>query len=231
MGEVFGANSRCYQSSLLKDLPIGSSTTATCYESFCTGPNELRVKIDSYYYLCPPGSSISVIGYGGTIQCPDRIASVCPSSVNDTTWPTFLTISPNAGGPGLDVTITGRNFVQGTSVSIGGTLNNINVISSTTITGNIPNSDKYKNPASLIDTKVSVVITDVKGRATVGYNAFTIKLTLNKQFFKNALQYLADNWLITAALIAAIIVTCCVCGYCCYRQKGKAEEADTDYYD
>lgn len=57
-----------------------------------------------------------------------------------------------------------------------------------------------------------------------------VQVKLNKEFIKNALEYLKDNPLIAAAIAAAIVITCSICGYCCYRQKGKAEEADTEYY-
>lgn len=69
-GEVFGENSRCFDSSLVKDLPLGGSTDTACYETYCTGPQELRLKIGDYWYLCPPGSEIKVVGFGGVVKCP-----------------------------------------------------------------------------------------------------------------------------------------------------------------
>ncbi len=81
-GETYSDNARCYQSSLLKGLPIASPTAMTCYDTFCTGPSELRVKVDSYYYDCPPNADISVIGYGGTISCPGVCLSILSISHN-----------------------------------------------------------------------------------------------------------------------------------------------------
>lgn len=231
-GETFGADSKCYTSSLLKDLPVGGTTTQVCYTSACTAPTELRVKVGSYWYLCPPGSSIEVIGYGGTLDCPSKITQICADSPNDDTWPVFSAISPNSGGPGLKVTIYGRNFLDGLKVTIADDLIDLVVHNTTTITATIPDSEKYKNPANLIDQDKSVIITDTKDRTAVGYNAFTIKIALNWQFIKNALDYLGSNWLITAGLIAGIGIALLCCCYCIYRQKGDAEEADTEeYYD
>jgi hypothetical protein len=229
-GEEFGDSARCFDSSLLKDLPVGGTNNQVCYTSACSAPDELRVKVGSYWYLCPPGGKISVIGFGGQLACPDRIQQICANSATDSTWPIFSTISPNAGGPGLKVTISGRNFLPGIKVSIDDNLNDVVVVSSTVITATIPNSNHFKNPANIIERKSSVVVTDTKGRSAVGYNSFTIKVKFNVQFIKNALEYLGDNWLITAAIVAAIVVTCLICGYCCYRQKGQAEEADTEEY-
>lgn len=229
-GEVFGENSRCFDSSLVKDLPLGGGSDATCYETYCTAPNELRLKIGDYWYLCPPGSEIKIVGFGGVVKCPSRIQQICAGSATDTTWPIFSAISPNSGGPGLRVNISGKNFVEGTVVRIGDPLTQVTVHSSTLISATIPNSDRFKNPTNLIEQDESVVITDPKGRSTVGYKKFTIKVKLNKEFIKNALEYLKDNPLILAAIIGAIVITCGICGFCCYRQKGKAEEADTQEY-
>lgn len=230
-GASFGPASRCFKSSLAENLPVGQTSAALCYTSACTGPQELRVKVGSYWYMCPPGSTISVKGYGGTLSCPDRIENVCPSSSNDTTWPIFSTISPNSGGPGLNVTIYGHNFLPGISVSIDDSLINVVVVSPNMLFATIPTSDRFTRPTNLISQQESVVLTDTKGRSSVGYNAFTIKVDLDGEFFRNALQYLKDNWLITAAISAAGAVTLLCCGYCCYRQKGDASEADTDYYE
>jgi len=243
MGESFSHNSRCFTSSLAKGLALAGPSNPACYESYCTGPQELRVKIGSYWYLCPAGSNIKIIGFGGTLSCPPIIAQVCGTingtlagSLNgtypgaDNGWPLFVSISPSSGGPGLNVNITGKNFLDGIQVSIGDPLINVVVRTPTLITATIPSSDRFDNPTNIISQQESVVIVDKKGRSSVGYDKFTIKVKLNKTFLKNAANYLRDNWLITAAIVVAIAVTCLVCGYCCYRQKGKAEEADTDYY-
>ena len=70
MGESFTQNSRCFTSSLAKGLALAGSTTSACYETYCTAPQELRVKINGYWYQCPAGSNIKVIGFGGTLTCP-----------------------------------------------------------------------------------------------------------------------------------------------------------------
>lgn len=66
--------------------------------------------------------------------------------------------------------------MEGTTVRIGDPLTQIIVHSSTLISATIPNSDRFKNPTNLIEQEASVVITDPKGRSTVGYNRFTIKV-------------------------------------------------------
>jgi len=241
MGETFSANSRCFSSSLAKDLIVAGTTAAACYETYCTGPDELRVKIGGYYYLCPAGANIKIIDFGGTLSCPRRVEQIC-GSINGTLagstsgtypgadpgWPVFTAISPNKGNIGLRVNITGKNFLAGSQVIVGDPLDDVVVVSSTLITGVIPSSDRFKNPANIIEQAVSVIIVDPKGRSTVGYDTFTIKVTINKTFFKNAAEYLKDKWFVTTAIVVAIVLTCLCCGYCCYRQKGKAREAGTE---
>jgi hypothetical protein len=248
MGESFNSNSRCFTSSLAKGLALAGPTNPSCYETYCTGPEELRVKIGGYWYICPAGSEIKIIGFGGTLSCPDKIQQIC-GTVNGTIggsidgtnpgypgggsgdggWPSFIAISPNAGGPGLKVSITGKNFVSGCKVTIGDPLDDVEVVSPTLITAVIPNSNRFKNPTNIIQQKESVIIIDPKGRSTVGYEKFIIKIKLNKDFLKRSAEYLRDNWLVTSAIVVAIVVTCLVCGYCCYRQKGKAKESENDY--
>jgi hypothetical protein len=63
-------------------------------------------------------------------------------------------------------------------VSIGDDLDDLVVLSSDLITGKIPDSSLYNSPANLIDRQESVIITDTKGRTTVGYDKFTIQVTL-----------------------------------------------------
>jgi hypothetical protein len=70
----------------------------------------------------------------------------------------------------------GKNFLAGSQVIVGDPLDDVVVVSSTLITGLIPSSDRFKNPANIIEQAVSVIIVDPKGRSTVGYDTFTIKV-------------------------------------------------------
>ena len=74
--------------------------------------------------------------------------------------------------------ISGQNFIAGIQVVIGDPLINVEVVSPGLITAVIPSSNRYKNPTNIIDQQESVIISDPKGRSTVGYNKFTIKVGL-----------------------------------------------------
>lgn len=75
-GEYFSPASRCFVSTLAKSLPFGGEKKPVCYETYCTGNNELKVRVGRYWYDCPAGSAIPVVGFGGLLTCP----SVCTDS-------------------------------------------------------------------------------------------------------------------------------------------------------
>ena len=72
-------------------------------------------------------------GPGGT--------DILPGGFTYLQGPTITAITPNQGlvGGGTAVTITGTDFVGGTTVTIGGNeLLNLNIVSTTAITGDTP---------------------------------------------------------------------------------------------
>ena len=68
--EYFSDNSRCFLSTLVKNIPFGGDEKPVCYETYCTGDNELNVRVGRNWYNCPSGASIRVVGYGGVLFCP-----------------------------------------------------------------------------------------------------------------------------------------------------------------
>ena len=64
--------------------------------------------------------------------------------------PTVSTISPASGPAGTAVTITGSNFVEGTTARLGGqTLGDLGIVSPTELSGTVPTSVK-PGPADLV---------------------------------------------------------------------------------
>ncbi|XP_029939867.1 leishmanolysin-like peptidase 2 [Salarias fasciatus] len=81
-GELFGPDSRCFFSSLIRrSVPScqpqpggpGASVEGLCYRHRCTGPNRFQIQVSgSGWVNCPAGGSIQVKGYQGSVSCPDR---------------------------------------------------------------------------------------------------------------------------------------------------------------
>ncbi|KAM9836575.1 ciliated left-right organizer metallopeptidase [Aulostomus maculatus] len=111
-GEIFGSDSRCFFSSLTRQSQFRPLTSATrmgrCYRHRCTGPNRYQVQVSGSDWVdCPAGGTIQVLGYQGSVFCPDRrlclYPDVAPPSNDDITLPASVTSGPD-GNPVRDGT-------------------------------------------------------------------------------------------------------------------------------
>ncbi|KAM4536280.1 ciliated left-right organizer metallopeptidase [Odontesthes bonariensis] len=103
-GEVFGFDSRCFFSSLIRQMdqsdlvPFSSSVEGRCYRYRCTGPNRYQIQVSgSEWADCPAGGTTEIKGYHGSVFCPDRRLCLYP----DVTPP----LEP--GNPPLNFTSSG----------------------------------------------------------------------------------------------------------------------------
>ncbi|XP_054863745.1 ciliated left-right organizer metallopeptidase isoform X1 [Amphiprion ocellaris] len=77
-GEIFGSDSRCFFSSLIRQnhsqfIGFSSSVEGRCYRHRCTGPNRYQIQVcGSGWVDCPAGGTTEIKGYEGLIFCPDR---------------------------------------------------------------------------------------------------------------------------------------------------------------
>ncbi|XP_016532657.1 uncharacterized protein cirop [Poecilia formosa] len=75
-GEMFGFDSRCFFSSLSRqvgDVWTSSSAEGRCYRHRCSGPNRYQIQVSGSEWVdCPAGGAVQVKGYGGEVFCPDR---------------------------------------------------------------------------------------------------------------------------------------------------------------
>ncbi|XP_060887958.1 ciliated left-right organizer metallopeptidase-like [Labrus mixtus] len=94
-GEIFGFDSRCFFSSLTRQV-------CTPYRrSYCcpTGPNRYQIHVSgSEWVECPAGGSIQIEGYQGSVSCPDRrlclYSDITPPSDAVDTFPASVTRDP-----------------------------------------------------------------------------------------------------------------------------------------
>ncbi|XP_054457419.1 ciliated left-right organizer metallopeptidase [Anoplopoma fimbria] len=103
-GEVFGFHSRCFFSSLTRQnqsqiVLLSSSVEGLCYRHRCTGPNRYQIQVSGSEWVdCPPGGTIQIKGYQGSVHCPDRrlclYADVTPPSDDVGTFPASITSGP-----------------------------------------------------------------------------------------------------------------------------------------
>eukprot|EP01132_Coremiostelium_polycephalum_P001922 gene1922-2357_t len=215
-GENYGSSSRCFESSLLKSSPMGTSHKGACYSTACLGNNRLKIKIEKNWYDCPYGSEISIEGFGGNIQCPDG-NEVCFNAPIDNSWPVFTSIEPVSGGPGTIITIIGENFrINSTIVTIQyEDCIDIVVFNSTTIIATI--SNEYFNPKSLVSSWVNIFITDTEtGKNAVGVKVFDFKVPFGSVYLGSVGRWLTDHWYViviaglTLVLILVLIIRCCL---------------------
>ncbi|KAM9977599.1 hypothetical protein ACTFIR_011466 [Dictyostelium discoideum] len=136
-GELYGASSRCFDSSLIDSQDITYlQTEARCYPTHCLSPYKLKIKVGQYFYNCPYGGSITIPNYLGSITCPAS-KEVCIDAPLDNTWPTFEYTYKPSGSPGDTITIFGRNF-----------LNNINNKNNNKNSNNNSNNSNNNNSSS-----------------------------------------------------------------------------------
>jgi hypothetical protein len=92
-GEIFSPASRCFSSSLARDLPTPGLTQDLCYSVVCAGPARLKLVFNNFHYSCAPGLTLQVDNFGGSLACPvDNL--LCFGAVEDPTWPEFVSVDP-----------------------------------------------------------------------------------------------------------------------------------------
>ncbi|KAM4714741.1 ciliated left-right organizer metallopeptidase [Anableps anableps] len=81
-GEIFGFDSRCFFSSLIRQggvVQINSSAEGRCYRHRCSGPNRYQIQVSGSEWVdCPAGGVVQIKGYGGEVFCPDRRLCLYP---------------------------------------------------------------------------------------------------------------------------------------------------------
>ncbi|KAM9425718.1 ciliated left-right organizer metallopeptidase [Pholidichthys leucotaenia] len=81
-GEIFGFDSRCFFSSLIRQsgsVVASSSVEGRCYRHRCTGQNRYQIQVsESGWVDCPAGGTIQVAGYQGLVFCQDRRLCLFP---------------------------------------------------------------------------------------------------------------------------------------------------------
>ncbi|XP_036002906.1 leishmanolysin-like peptidase 2 [Fundulus heteroclitus] len=81
-GEVFGPDSRCFLSSLVRKGSVAqsrSSAEGRCYRHRCSGLNRYQVQLSGSQWVdCPAGGAVQIEGYWGEVFCPDRRLCVYP---------------------------------------------------------------------------------------------------------------------------------------------------------
>ena len=73
LGEVFGANSRCFEGSM--DVN-GINHGNMCYQATCTGTSSIQLTVGGTSYNCNTSGQVLTVTGKGTITCPD-IAKFC----------------------------------------------------------------------------------------------------------------------------------------------------------
>lgn len=168
---------------------------------------------------------LAVQNYKGTIKCPsdNNLCSNAPSILD---WPIFSSINPTSGNPGDTVTIYGRNFVDGMTVSIGGQIaESVSFVDSQTYYAKV---SSILQATTLGTNSVYVILTDPKtGRTAVGSQVFT--LTVN--VISSVGNWIEENpvWfalIIVGAVLLIVVGTVIAC-----RERMKARYGTpTDRY-
>ncbi|KAL7720259.1 IPT/TIG domain-containing protein [Entamoeba marina] len=84
-GQGYGPDSRCFESSLLKTLPVGVNNYH-CYDIACINRNRYKVSVGGKFYDC--NKTLQVKGYSGRLVCADS-EDLCPKrEVED--WPDII---------------------------------------------------------------------------------------------------------------------------------------------
>ncbi|MED6264210.1 hypothetical protein CHARACLAT_012514 [Characodon lateralis] len=93
-GEIFGFDSRCFFSSLIRQgsvVRISSSAVGRCYRHRCSGLNRYQIQLPGSEWVdCPAGGAVQMKGYQGEVFCPDRRLCLYPDvapPVEDTNSP------------------------------------------------------------------------------------------------------------------------------------------------
>jgi len=219
-GEEYCENCRCFLSNLLRWIPGGGPSRHSCHETYCTSPTTLKVRVGKVWYDCPSQREIPVKDYGGAITCP-LVSQICGGAPKNNTWPIFTSIVPRRGEPGSEVTIQGANFVNGTTVSIGGECANVLVMNSTLIVAHLPPYAEFLDLEILIYQTHHVIITMPQtGWTAIGLNSFRFDVIINANLMKGLAVWTANHWfdfVIAAIVMFAVILSCYYC--CCNCRK------------
>jgi hypothetical protein len=204
-------------------LHIAGGTTSShqgCYEAACANSTNLKVRIGSYWYNCPYGTSISADGFGGQLACPDQ-TGFCSGTADNNTWPEFLSITPTSGQPEDNVVITGNNFVPNMTIIIAEPTETCKYVNASIYECKIASRDKFQ-VSNLGSRKYSVIMVDpTTDRSCVAYNAFEVNIDING-FFEVIGNWLHDHPLPTAGICVGIVLLIAGSIYLCYRERKKA---------
>ncbi|KRX02932.1 Insulin-like growth factor binding protein, N-terminal [Pseudocohnilembus persalinus] len=75
--QVYGVDSKCFESDIIKDQYSLENLTSRCYEHICFN-NKLYIKISGNLLQCKDGQQLNAPqGYKGTLTCPDDIEQFC----------------------------------------------------------------------------------------------------------------------------------------------------------
>eukprot|EP01113_Clastostelium_recurvatum_P001673 TRINITY_DN1067_c0_g1_i4.p1 TRINITY_DN1067_c0_g1~~TRINITY_DN1067_c0_g1_i4.p1 ORF type:complete len:686 (-),score=137.85 TRINITY_DN1067_c0_g1_i4:52-2109(-) len=227
-GEKYTDTSRCFMSTLLKGA-VQPSKKMTCYETKCASASLIKVRPDDgsgLWYDCTTGGrNIDYVPlFGGTITCPARASDICAGAQTDTTWPTFLSVSPNSALPGAMITITGENFVNGSRVIVDADCSEVTVVSSTTITARLPPYGSISNPNNLLFKKVNVAVVSPNGYSSVGGHAFDYQIKLDKDFIIGAGEWLKTHWYVALAGAVVLVALILLIVYCCCCKNRKKDD-------
>jgi hypothetical protein len=78
-GEVGGAYSRCFDSTLYKEGSAVPKYPFRCYKTLCSNTsNTLTVQVGNQYLLCLfPRQKLTLSGYNGYLTCPKSFTRIC----------------------------------------------------------------------------------------------------------------------------------------------------------
>jgi hypothetical protein len=93
-------------------------------------------------------------------------------------------------------------------------------------TAKIASNEKFKNPKNLVKRKLSVVMTDARGRNAIGVEVFTFQVPLSTDALWLALDWIVENPWIGAFLGAVFLLTVGLMIYCCYRTCKDSKESE-----
>jgi len=107
-GEVYSPSSRCLTARDNFGITGPSCQNMTCVNGM------LKIRVGLSWYNCTqPGQMISITGYNGYYLCPKDLAYFCNSVPNDnSTWPSFVSVSPQIGKLGDVVVITASGLTS-----------------------------------------------------------------------------------------------------------------------
>lgn len=220
-GESYGdPMSRCFNSQLNEGeqgVNIPALAAPVCHVSRCPSENDLRVRIGSrFFYRCPAGQSLNAQDFGGSLDCPTDPRSICVGFADTSSeWPVFESVSPRSGREGTPVTITGRNFENGTIAFIGGSeCDDVAVQSSTQLTCTLSTSGQLR---ALFGQSTSVVVENSNGNNDAVINAFTINANLS-DLAQDIEEFITGNPGAFVGIILGICCICACCGFCCYKE-------------